>query len=113
MERSGLDASRTRDRKSVANDNLTRGGVVSAANSIVDVDFGESTPNQSYAGVPNDYVQRSLAIYKPDLDLYLSAGGSGQTLSQVNGTTGSVLVKDFFVGAMAADFQFSRPCFEG
>jgi ABC-type branched-subunit amino acid transport system substrate-binding protein len=97
----------------VANDNLTRGGVVSAANSIVDVDFGGSTPSQSYAGVPNDYVQRSLAIYKPDLDLYLSAGGSGQTLSQVNGTTGSVLVKDFFVGTMAADYQFSRPCFEG
>jgi hypothetical protein len=97
----------------VANDNLTRGGVVSAANSIVEVDFGGSAPNQSYAGAPDDYVQRSLAIYKPDLDLYMSAGGSDQTISQANGTTGSVLVKDFFVGAMAAEYQFSRPCFEG
>jgi ABC-type branched-subunit amino acid transport system substrate-binding protein len=97
----------------VTNGNLTRTGVVSAANSIDDVDFGGSAPNQSYAGTPNDYVQRSLAIYKPNLDRYVSAGGSGQTLSQTSGTTGSVLVKDFFVGAMAAEYQFSRPCFEG
>jgi hypothetical protein len=62
--------------------------------------------------LPNDYVQRSLAIYKPDLGVYTAAGGSDQTLSQADGTTGSVLVKDFFVGSMAADYQFSRPCYE-
>jgi ABC-type branched-subunit amino acid transport system substrate-binding protein len=97
----------------IARDDLTRGGVVSAANSINEVDFGGSAPSQSYAGAPNDYVQRSLAIYKPDLDLYVSAGGSSQTLSQMDGTTGSVLVRDFFIGEMAEQYAFFAPCFEG
>ncbi len=97
----------------VANGDLTRAGVVAAANSIEEIDFGDSAPSQSYAGLPNDHVQRSLAIYKPDLDLYTSAGGSDQTLSQIDGTTGSKLVKGFFIGAMAQQYQFSSPCFEG
>ncbi len=95
-----------------AKGNLTRAGVVAAANSIDEIDYGGSAPLQSYSGLPNDYVQRSLAIYKPDLGVYTAAGGSDQTLSQADGTTGSVLVKDFFVGSMAADYQFSRPCYE-
>lgn len=97
----------------VANGDLTRGGVVDAANSIDEVDYGGSAPLQSYSGIPNDYVLRSLAIYKPDLGLYDAAGGSDQTLSQADGTTGSVLVKDFFVGTMAGEYLFSRPCYEG
>ena len=97
----------------IANDDLTRRGVVSAANSITEVDFGGSAPSQRYAGPPDDYVQRSLAIYKPDLDLYTSAGGSSQTLSQKDGTTGSVLVKDFFIGELAEQYAFFAPCFEG
>ena len=96
----------------IANDALTRSGVVSAANSITEVNFGGSAPSQSYAGPPNDHVQRSLAIYKPDLDLYASAGGSSQTLSQEGGTTGSVLVKDFFIGELAEQYSFFAPCFE-
>jgi len=96
----------------VANGDLTRAGVVSAANSIEEIDYGGSAPSHSYVGAPNDHVLRSLAIYKPDLDRYTAAGGSDQTLSQSDGTTGSVLVKDFFVGAMAEQYEFSRPCFE-
>ena len=96
----------------VASDNLTRAGVVAAANSIEEIDYGGSAPRQSYSGAPNDHVQRSLAIYKPDLGLYAAAGAADQTLSQADGTTGSVLVKDFFVGSMAGDYQFSRPCYE-
>ncbi|GMQ94261.1 MAG: hypothetical protein BMS9Abin12_1747 [Acidimicrobiia bacterium] len=97
----------------VANGDLTRFGVVSAANSIEEIDYGGSAPSHSYVGTPNEHVQRSLAIYKPDLDRYSSAGGSDQTLSQPDGTTGSVLVKDFFVGALAEQYEFSSPCFEG
>ncbi len=96
----------------IANLDLTPEGVVLAANSITDVDFGGAQPNQSYAGSPNDYVQRSLAIYKPDLALYTAAGGAAQTLSQADGTTGSMLLKDFFVGAAAADYDFSAACYE-
>jgi ABC-type branched-subunit amino acid transport system substrate-binding protein len=97
----------------VADGDLTRTGVVAAANSIDAIDFGDSAPSHSYAGSPNDHVQRSLAIYKPDLDLYLAAGGSDQALSQSGGTTGSRLIKSFFIGAMAEQYDFSRPCFEG
>lgn len=97
----------------ISNGDLTREGIVSAATSIDTVDYGGSAPNQSYAGSPNEYVQRTLAIYKPNLDLYVSAGGADQTLSQANGTTGSELVKDFFVGAMAEQYEFHAPCFVG
>lgn len=97
----------------VASGDLTRSGIVSAANSIVELDFGGAAPTQSYSGSPNDHVQRALAIYKPDLGVYLAAGGARQTLSQSNATTGSVLVKDFFIGEMAQQYEFSSPCFEG
>jgi ABC-type branched-subunit amino acid transport system substrate-binding protein len=96
----------------IANNDLTPEGVVAAANSMESVDFAGSAPDQSYAGTPNDYVQRSLAIFDPDLAVYTAAGGADQTLSQEGGTTGSVLAKDFFVGAAAADFEFSAPCYE-
>jgi len=96
----------------IANQDLTPEGVVAAANSMESVDFGGSAPDQSYAGTPNEYVQRSLAIYDPDLAVYTAAGGAEQTLSQEDGTTGSVLAKDFFIGAAAADFEFSAPCYE-
>ena len=96
----------------IANGNLTREGVVEAANNLTDIDFGGSAPVQSYAGTPNDYVQRALAIMKPDLALYTAAGGAAQTLSQADGTTGSVIVKDFFIGAAAAEFDFTEACYE-
>ena len=79
----------------IAADDLTRAGVVEAANSIDQVTFGGSAPDQSYAGVPNDFVNRQSAIYKPSLEAYAAAGGINQTLSQTGATTGSVLVQDF------------------
>jgi hypothetical protein len=95
----------------ISDRDLTRRGILAAANSIDTVDYGGSAPSQSYAGSPNDHVQRALAIYKPNLDLYISAGGANQTLTQANGTTGSELVQGFFVGAMAQQFEFDAPCF--
>lgn len=97
----------------IANGDLTRAGVVAAANSITDVDFDGLAPNQSYAGAPNDYVQRAIAIYRPSLDAYTAAGAETQTVSQDGGgTTGSLLEKDFFVSDAAADFEFTAPCYE-
>ena len=96
----------------IANNDLTPEGVVAAANSIESLDFAGSSPDQSYAGTPDEYVQRASAIYNVDLATYTAAGGAEQTLTQDGGTTGSVLEKDFFVGAAAADFEFSAPCFE-
>ncbi|MCH7669202.1 MAG: ABC transporter substrate-binding protein [Acidobacteria bacterium] len=96
----------------IANYDLTPEGVVAAANGLTSVAFGGSAPDQSYAGTPNDYVQRSLAIFKPDLALYTAAGGADQTLSQADGTTGSRLEKDFFVGDAAAQYDFNQACYE-
>ncbi|MGI9642051.1 MAG: ABC transporter substrate-binding protein, partial [Acidimicrobiia bacterium] len=87
----------------IAADDLTRAGVVEAANSIDQVTFGGSAPDQSYAGVPNDFVNRQSAIYKPNLEAYAAAGGINQTLSQTGATTGSVLVQDFAAGAAASE----------
>ena len=83
-----------------------------SAISLEGVDFGGSAPNQSYAGTPNDYVQRSLSIYDVDLAVYTAAGGAAQTLSQADATTGSVLAEDFFIGDAAADFDFQAACYE-
>ena len=96
----------------IAAGDLTRSGVVMAAGSIVDIDFRGTAPNQRYAGSPNDYVQRAHAMYDPDLATYLAAGGSDQTVSQQDATTGSLLVKDFWVGAASEAFIFTTPCAE-
>jgi len=91
---------------------LTPEGFVAASNALADVDFGGSQPNQSWTGAPNDFVQRGLAIFDPDLATYTAAGGADQTVSQDDATTGSLLVADFFVGDAAAAYDFSAPCYE-
>jgi ABC-type branched-subunit amino acid transport system substrate-binding protein len=96
----------------IANGDLTRAGVAAAANSLTGIDFSGTSPNQSYAGTPNEYVQRQIAIYKPSLEAYTAAGGAEQTLSDEDTTTGSLLEKDFFVGEAAAGFEYSAPCYE-
>jgi ABC-type branched-subunit amino acid transport system substrate-binding protein len=95
----------------IAAGDLTREGLVKAVSAQAGVDFGGSQPDQSYAGTPNDYVTRASAIYKPDLDTYQAAGGSGQSLSQEGATTGSVLERDVFVSDAARDSIFGAPCY--
>jgi ABC-type branched-subunit amino acid transport system substrate-binding protein len=96
----------------LANKDITPEGMVAASNALSDVDFGGSQPNQSWAGSPNDFVQRGLAIFKPDLALYTAAGGADQTVSQDDATTGSKLVQDFFVGDAAAAYDFTEACYQ-
>ncbi|MEZ5174598.1 MAG: ABC transporter substrate-binding protein [Acidimicrobiia bacterium] len=96
----------------IANMDLSPEGILTAMNSLEDVDFGGSQPNQSWKGEPNDYVLRSLAIFNPDLATYTAAGGAAQTLSQDDATTGSLLEKDFFISDAARDFDFTAPCWE-
>jgi ABC-type branched-subunit amino acid transport system substrate-binding protein len=98
-------------RSAIAAGDLTREGVAEAVASLTGVDFAGTTPNQSYAGTPDEYVTRQIAIFDPDLATYLAAGGAAQTLTQEDGTTGSLLVQDFFVSEAASDFEFSEPCF--
>ena len=97
----------------IANGDLTRQGVIDAANSITDLDYGGLAPVQSYAGTPNEYVQRELSILQPNLDAYTAAGGAEQTLSQEGGgTTGSEVAVDFSTSELAEQFEFTAPCFE-
>jgi ABC-type branched-subunit amino acid transport system substrate-binding protein len=96
-----------------ASGDLTRAGVLAAANSLEGISFNGLAPDQSYAGSPNDHVTREIAIFSPDLATYTEAGGASQTIATApnGGTTGSVLVEDFFVGELAAAYQFDAPCF--
>jgi ABC-type branched-subunit amino acid transport system substrate-binding protein len=99
----------------IASGDLTREGFSAAVNSLESVDFGGLAPNQSYAGEPNDYVQRQSVIYKPSLEAYTAAGGAEQTLSQEGGgTTGSTesLTNGFFTSDAAADYDFTAACYE-
>jgi ABC-type branched-subunit amino acid transport system substrate-binding protein len=97
--------------EAIAAGDLTRDGVAKAVAAQAGVDFAGSQPNQSYAGLPNDYVTRASAIYKPDLDAYRAAGGADQTLSQADATTGSVLERGFFVSDAAQNLIFGEPCY--
>jgi hypothetical protein len=96
----------------IANGDLTRAGVAAAANSLTSVDFNGTSPAQSYAGTPNEYVQRLSAVYKPSLEAYTAAGGAEQTLSGENTTTGSILAKDFFMSEATEAFEYTSPCYE-
>jgi len=95
------------------NGDLTRQGVIDAALSIPVIELDGTAPNQTYAGTPNEYVVRESVVLKPNAELYTAAGGAEQTIGQEGGgTTGSEVVKDFFVSDAAADFEFSAPCYE-
>ena len=99
----------------IASGDLTRAGFAAAVNSLTGVDFGGLAPAQSYAGTPNEYVQRQSAIYKPSLEEYTAAGGIEQTLSQDGGgSTGSTQspTDGFFTSDAAAAYDFSAACYE-
>jgi ABC-type branched-subunit amino acid transport system substrate-binding protein len=98
----------------IASGDLTRDGFSAAVNSLTSVDFGGLAPNQSYAGEPNEYVQRQSAMYKPSLEEYTAAGGAEQTLSQEGGgTTGSTEdLTGFFTSDAAAEYDFNAACYE-
>jgi ABC-type branched-subunit amino acid transport system substrate-binding protein len=106
-------AMRTVLEAALAAGDISRAGMVAAAATITEVDFEGRTPNQSYAGTPDEYVQRASIMLKPNVEAYTAAGGADQTLSQEGGgTTGSEVVKDFFVSDAAADYEFTAPCYE-
>ncbi len=97
-------------RQAAANGDLTRQGVIDAANSVELISMGGAAPDQNYVGSPNDYVVRETYIYKPDLVAYLAAGGAEQQLQNGLGTTGSTLIEGPFVMPLAANFEFTGAC---
>jgi hypothetical protein len=90
---------------------LSRAAIIEAANSIEQITFGDSAPDQSYVGLPDEFVNRQSAIFKPSLEAYEAAGGVDQTLTQQGATTGSLVVQEFAASEAASDFRLSSPCY--
>ncbi|HKX74007.1 MAG TPA: ABC transporter substrate-binding protein [Acidimicrobiia bacterium] len=114
-----LEAKMTEEilRVAAANGDLTRAGIKTAALSIEGFGFEGLLPDQSYSPPedPNTYSTRASAMFKPNLEAYTTAGGQAQTIGSApdGGTTGSDLLADFFVGDVAAGYDFQGRCFVG
>ena len=91
--------------QATANGDLTRAGVVAAANQVA-VDFQGLAPDQTWDGDPNDTAVRENFFY----DIDLSIATVGNTLS-AGGSTGLVPLAENFVGSVAAGHEFTEPCF--
>ena len=86
---------------------LTRAGVIAAANSTI-VDYQGLAPNQGYGGEPNDYIVRESYIFDIQADLY----DAGATISS-GGSTGSVLMNGGpFVSDITAAHVYEGACFK-
>ena len=77
---------------------LTRAGLVKAAEGLKSVDYQGMLPNDAgnYTGEANARVFRQSVISKPD----------------AAAPTGVALVKEFFTGDTAKDFEFTKSCYE-
>jgi len=93
--------------QAAANGDMTREGIVAAANEV-EVSFDGLAPDQTWAGEPNDYIVRESYIYDVSLDDYVDA-----PLSEGTGKTGSVLLEGPYVGSLAENFVFEEPCYVG
>jgi len=102
-------------RRAAESGDMTRAGIKAAALSVEGFDLQGLAPDQSWSPPddPNSYATRAIAIFDPNLAAYTEAGGAAQTIGTApnGGTTGSDLVQDFFVGEVAAAYDFSSRCF--
>ena len=97
-------------RQAAANGDMTRQGVIDAANSIELITLDGAGPDLTYGGDPNDYVIRSTNVYRVNNEKYQAAGGAEQTLSAGGGTTGTDEVALGYVGDLAENFEFTGAC---
>ena len=81
---------------------MTQAGVLAAAKSIEELDFEGIAPTERYAGEPNDIVQRTIWIGRPDPE-GLAAGTSG---------TGTRTIESFYTHPVAADYVFEGACYK-
>jgi ABC-type branched-subunit amino acid transport system substrate-binding protein len=79
---------------------MTQAGLVKAAKSLESIEFNGLAPSESYAGDPNDIVQREITVFRPDKALR-AAGG-----------TGTVTIEETYTGSVAADYTFTGACYE-
>jgi ABC-type branched-subunit amino acid transport system substrate-binding protein len=91
--------------KAAANGDMTRAGIVAAANEV-EVDYQGLAPTQTWAGDPNDFVVRESYIYDVTLDAY-----NPVTLGEGGGSTGWELLEGPYVSDIAAAYDNTEPCF--
>ena len=92
--------------RAITNGNLTRAGVLAAANSIT-ADLKGLAPNQSWRGNPNNNVVRETYLYDVDLSLYTP----GVTVSEEGGNNGFRLIKGPYASETALNWEY-EPCFK-
>ena len=92
--------------KAISNGNLTRAGVLAAANSIT-VDLKGLAPDQSWRGNPNSNVVRETYLYDVDLSLYTP----GLTVSDENANNGFSLIRGPYASEAALNWEY-EPCFK-
>ena len=92
--------------RAISNGNLTRAGVLAAANSVT-ADLKGLAPNQNWRGNPNDNVVRETYLYDVDLSLYTP----GVTVSEEGGNNGFRLIKGPYASETAMNWQY-EPCFK-
>ena len=85
---------------------LTRAGVVAAANDI-EIDFNGLAPNQSWGGDdPNDGLVRESYIYDVDETKYNIVN-----VTEEGGSTGTILAEGPFTSDLASDYDYQGACF--
>jgi ABC-type branched-subunit amino acid transport system substrate-binding protein len=85
---------------------MTRAGVVAAANDV-EVDFDGLAPNQSWGGDdPNDGLVRESYIYDVDETKYNIV-----PVTTEGGSTGTVLAEGPFTSDLAAEYDYQGACF--
>ena len=91
--------------QAISNGNLTRAGVLAAANQVT-ANLNGLAPNQSWVGNPNDNVVRETYLYDVDLSLYTP----GATISDESGNSGFSLIKGPYASETALNWDY-KPCF--
>lgn len=87
------------------NGDLTRAGIVAAANEV-SVDFGGLAPPQTWAGEPDDFIVRESYIYDVVLDEF-----NPLPLADGTGSTGWELLEGPYIGELATAYTFDGPCY--
>ena len=84
------------------NGDMTQAGVLAAAKSIEELDFGGIAPNESYVGSANERLQRQVWISRPDPG-GLAAGTTG---------TGLAVIEAAFTHPVASEYVFEEACYK-
>jgi ABC-type branched-subunit amino acid transport system substrate-binding protein len=79
--------------QAIANGDLSRAGILAAVQQVT-VDYEGMLPPKTFAGDPNDTVERGAVIHRVD----------------PTAPDGLMIVAPFFVGPTAGDYDFTAPC---